>query len=250
MPMVENIPDHAREADRLLRSTPMVSLSTLDREIGAAPYASLQAVAVDHDGGPILLMSQLSDHTKNLQADPRAALLFDGSGGHEHRMAGPRLTVQGRIEADEQPAHRVTRYLSRHPGAEMYHRFGDFGWYRMTVERAHLVGGFSQAFWLAGEDLIAALPESYGLIAAEPEILEHMNQDHMDAVQLYASGVAGAPKGDWRMTAVDGFGFDLGAHNHILRIPFDEPAETADDVRRLLIKLARTARSQAHSQSA
>jgi putative heme iron utilization protein len=137
-------------AKSLLRSIRAGALATLDRA-GGFPFASLVTVATDHDGSPLLLMSRLSAHTRNLEADARASILL-AQGGKGDPLAHPRLTVIGRAERtqDERVARR---FLARHPKAELYAGFGDFSFFRLAVEAAHLNGGFGQAFRLTPSDL-------------------------------------------------------------------------------------------------
>ncbi len=145
--------DPARLARRLLRAAESASLATIERDAGG-PYASLVLVAADQDGSPILLLSDLAEHSRNLAADDRASLLFDGTAGLEDRLTGPRLTVLGRAIASDAPSHRA-RFLARHPGAAQYADFGDFRFYRVAVERAHLVAGFGRIHAIAAADLAA-----------------------------------------------------------------------------------------------
>ena len=107
------------------------------------PYASLVLVAVDHDLSPILLLSDLAEHTKAIAADDRVSLLFDGTHGLDQPLTGPRVTLVGRA-ARTDDARLARRFLARHPDAEMYAGFKDFHFYRVAVERAHLVGGLRQ----------------------------------------------------------------------------------------------------------
>ena len=140
---------------RLMREAPRVALGTLEAD-GKAPYVSLAMVAVDHTARPLLLLSNLADHTRNLKADPRASLLFDGTLGLAMPLAGARASVQGTLAVSTTEADRE-RYVRRHPDAEQYLSFGDFNLYRMEVERAHLVAGFGCIHWVpAGELLFAA----------------------------------------------------------------------------------------------
>ncbi|MGH7184968.1 MAG: pyridoxamine 5'-phosphate oxidase family protein, partial [Pseudomonadota bacterium] len=85
---------------RLMRAAGQATLATaLARDASGRPYASLVLVALDDDGSPILLLSDLADHSRNLQADARAALLFDGTAGLADPLTGPRATVLGRVGA-------------------------------------------------------------------------------------------------------------------------------------------------------
>ena len=191
---------------RLMRRCQRAGLGTL--EASGAPYASLVMVALDQDAAPLLYLSDLADHTRNLKADPRVSLLFDGTLELAIPLAGERATVQGRI-APVADARLLRRYVARQPDAEAYAGFRDFNLYRVAVERAHQVAGFGRIHWVAGEavtldrDAVGTLPD------AEAGVLAHMNQDHADAVQLYAQRLLGRAGDGWRMTGIDPDGCDL-----------------------------------------
>jgi putative heme iron utilization protein len=232
-------PSPATTGRFLLRSVPLGALATVMRDGGGAPYASLVPVATDHDGAPILLMSDLADHTKNVHEDDRASLLLNGSEGHEDPLAGARLTLQGRLTRnDDQELRR--RYLARHPAASLYADFGDFGFYRLTIEKAHLVAGFGRIHWIEGADLLVTPPD--GLSASEVDIVAHMNQDHADAVQLYARALLGRDGEGWIMTGVDAEGADLRMKSQVARLSFDNIVKKSTDVRRELVSLVKQAR--------
>lgn len=132
--------------------------TALARNGSGQPYVSLVLVALDRDGSPILLLSDLADHCRNLKAEPRAALLFDGTAGLEDPLAGERASVLGRIEpvtAGDIAKRLKTDFVARHPSATTYVDFGDFHLYRMAVESAHLVAGFGRIHWLTAADVIA-----------------------------------------------------------------------------------------------
>ncbi|NBB68842.1 MAG: DUF2470 domain-containing protein [Alphaproteobacteria bacterium] len=237
----------AATARRVLRSVPMAALATLARDRQGWPYASLVACAVGHDATPVLLLSELSDHTRNLHADGRASLLFDNTYGVDERMAGERLTLMGRLAPvadDARPALRA-RYLARHPGAGRYEGFGDFAYWAMRVEQAHLIGGFARAFWLAGDDVVGAPAASAALAEAEAGIVEHMNTDHGDAVDVYANHLAGRGGRGWRLTGVDRDGIDLRRGGETARITFDTPVDDPVAAREALIALVTRARAVA-----
>lgn len=226
-------------ARHLLRSAPLGSLATVMRESEGAPYASLVAVATDHDGAPILLLSDLADHTKNLKIDDRISLLLTGGKAHEDPLAGERLSLMGRLRRSEAPNLRQ-RFLARHHQAAGYAAFADFGFYHMAVDRAHLVAGFGRIHWIEGERLRIAPPEQ--LVAAETDIVAHMNDDHADAVQLFATALLGRDEGEWLMTGVDGEGADLRFQDQVARLPFGCRVENGTDVRKELIRLVNEAR--------
>ncbi len=136
-------------------------LTSLDRAVLATsmpdgwPYASLVLFARSQDGTPLMLLSDLAEHAKNLAHEPRAALLLDGTAGLDQPLTGPRLTLLGRVARSDDDADRQA-YLSRHPESQLYAGFADFHLHRMVVERAHLVAGFGRIHWLDASVLAAS----------------------------------------------------------------------------------------------
>lgn len=143
----------AATARALFRQAERAALATLAE--GGSPYASLVLVAEAKDGAPVLLISDLAEHAKNLQRDPRGALLVDGTLGLADPLTGPRVTLMGRLAKHPDPTLKA-RFVARHPSAATYAGFGDFAAWRMAVERAHLVEGFGRIFWIDGADFDAA----------------------------------------------------------------------------------------------
>ena len=231
-------------ARQVMRAVDRAYLGTLMRPEapGAGqPYTSLVLVALDHDASPILLISALADHTKNLLASPAVSLLFDGTAGLEEPLTGPRVTVQGtaRQSADAQDR---ARFVARHPSAEMYAGFKDFTVWRVQIERGHLVAGFGRIHWIEGRELRYDASAAAALRIAEAEIVAHMNGEHADAVQLYAAKLLGRAGGDWRMTGVDPEGADLRRGGEVARLAFDRPVHDAEQARAELVRLVKRAR--------
>ncbi len=224
---------------RLARSTPTAALGTLDAD--GAPYVSLVLVAVDHDASPILLLSDLADHTKHFKRDPRVSLLIDGTMGMASPLAGARATLTGEIVAAS-ASHQSARFLARHPDATGYAGFADFNFYRLNLQRAHLVAGFGRIHWVEGAEVLLPVDDQLPLVAAEPGILEHMNADHADAVALYATRLLGRPDGAWQMTGIDPEGADLRLDGSVARLWFDQPVRDAASARATLVALVRRAR--------
>lgn len=220
-------------AAHLVRRALKGALGTLDRQSGH-PYSSLVTVAADTDGTPLLLLSRLALHTRNLEADPRASLMIDGTGGDGDPMAGGRVTLVGRA-APTASGTAARRFLARHPAAAMYAGFSDFRFYGLTVERAHYVGGFGRIVDLPPAAFHVPLDGADGLIAAEPDILAAMNEEYVAALAVIAreNGADGAAR--WRMTGIDPAGFDLTAGADTLRIAFDGPVCTLADARAALV---------------
>jgi len=232
-------------AKGLLRATRAGTLATIDRNTGH-PFASLVNVATDIDGSPVILTSQLSTHTANLQADGRASVLLAETGKGDP-LAYPRLTVLGAFAqlahdgADDARVRR--RFLARHPKAELYAGFGDFSFWRMSVASAHLNGGFARAADLAAADVLTDLAGADELMEAEAGAVAHMNQDHADAIGLYATTLLGLDAGPWRLSSLDPEGADLIAGDRTARLPFGERATSGGQLRQVLVALAKQARA-------
>lgn len=233
--------DAAGTGKHLLRTVRAGALATIDRQTGA-PFASLVTVATDIDGAPLFLMSDLSGHAANLAADPRASLLLAAAGKGDP-LAHPRLTVSGRIERTAEPRVR-RRFLLRHPKAELYADFGDFSFRRLEVDGAHLNGGFARAAQLGPAELLSDLSLHEGLVEAEEGAVAHMNDDHREALRLYATRLAGAPDGEWRASGCDPEGLDLIAGDLTARVRFPTEVRDAGTLRRVLVALAADARGR------
>ncbi len=207
-----------------------------------APYASLVLLACDLDASPLLLLSDLADHTKNIYADPVCSLMIDGTQGLADPLTGARATLQGRLEKCDTP-NAMARYIRRHPSAGMYAGFADFSLYRMSVQRAHLVAGFGKIHWVSGGDVLPGIGEARALADQETDVVEHMNEDHADAVALYANVILGLPGVGWRLTGVDPEGADLRRDGEVARLPFDKPVADAESARVELVRLVKRARN-------
>jgi hypothetical protein len=217
--------DPARIGRRLLRRQQRGTLAT---SMGGAPYASLVLIAADLDASPLLLLSDLAQHSRNIAFDPRVSLLIDGTAGYRDPLTGPRLTVIGQARAVADPL-RLARFTAHHTTSSVYSGFADFRLYRVVVERGHLVAGFGRIHWIENRDLLFTA-DAAALAAAESEILRHMNEHHADELA------------DWRMTGIDPEGADLQRDGETARIDFAAPVLTPAAARAALAELAQNAR--------
>ncbi len=209
------------------------------RGLEGYPSGSLALASFDHAGHPLLLLSRLAHHARNLALDPRASLHFELERAPLEPLAGARLVLFGRAgrAADER---LLARVLRRHPEAALYAAL-DFELYRLVVERVHVNGGYGAARWFSAGDFAGAEPE--GLAAAEEGVVGHINDEHREALALLARH-AGFAEDAWRMTGIDPDGFDLrGERSGLARIAFDRPLLTAAEVRPRLVALTRAARA-------
>ena len=231
----------AAAARALVRRAFKGTLASLDAGNGY-PYASLITLATDASGAPIFLISKLARHTANLAKDARASIMVDETGALADPLQGARLTLWGRAgPASDEGVRR--RFLARHPEAGVYVDFPDFAFWRLKVEGAHYIGGFGRIFDLEPDDLLLTLAGAEALIEAEPDIVAHMNDDHADAVELYATALGDAQPGPWRMVGIDPEGFDIALEGAARRISFAQTITTAAEARTELVRLVTEARA-------
>jgi putative heme iron utilization protein len=231
--------DAAGLAKHLLRTIRSGALATLGPD--GVPFATLVTVATDPDGSPLLLTSRLSGHTANMEREPRVSILLAQTGKGDP-LAHPRLTVTGRAERTGEPRVRA-RFLARHPKAELYADFADFSFWRVEIAGGHLNGGFARAASLSAADLRTDLLGAEALVEAEAGALAHMNEDHREALELYATGLAGAAPGAWRTTGLDPEGIDLMLGDQTARVAFPGRVNHPKELRLILKDLADRARN-------
>jgi heme iron utilization protein len=239
---MQPIPDFDPQAvaKTLVREARSGALATLMAGTGD-PYCSLVNTATSMDGSPLLLLSRLAIHTKNLLADPRVSLMLDERKEGDP-LQGARVMLMGTACADNDSGAR-RRYLERQPEAAAFADFADFAFYRITLRGAHLVAGFGRIVDLQPTDLLTNLSDADALVVAEQDVVAHMNRDHIDAVRLYATKLLGAPDGDWRCVGCDPEGLDLQAGRIGLRLPFTQRVQSPNTLRQVLKELAEKARA-------
>ena len=236
--------DIAQVARSLLRRNRQGALATL--MVGSGdPYCSLVNVASHADGSPILLISRLAVHTRNILGDSRVSLMLDERAGGD-ALEGSRIMLGGRAEeaaaSDQQILRR--RYLSAHPSSEVFVNFKDFSFFRIRPTGMHLVAGFGRIVDLTPGQFLTDISDAGALLEAEPGAIEHMNSDHRESINLYATRLLGAEAADWRCTGCDPDGIDLQAGTTTLRLDFPERVTGPAELRKMLVRLANEARAK------
>ena len=227
-------------AKKLLREGRSGALATLMPGNGD-PYCSLVNVATEVSGAPLMLLSTLAIHTKNLLADNRVSLMLDERKDGDP-LEGARVMLMGTASRTEYSSAR-TAYLRRHPEAEQFANFADFTFFQMDVLRIHLVAGFGRIVDLKPEDILTDISDAQALIEAEGEAIAHMNADHAEACRLYATKLLGAPDGDWRCVGIDPEGIELQNGRGALRLFFPQRVTGPGPLRAILKQLAEQART-------
>jgi putative heme iron utilization protein len=241
-------PTHAERVRTLISLTSIATLSTISRKHAGFPFGSLMPFALDSLGRPIFLISNMAMHTQNLKTDSRCSIFVGQEGADGDALGSPRATMIGKAEPI--PAGDVadarTRYLARHENSRYWVDFSDFSFFRLQPIDLYYVGGFGVMGWVEAEDYELAAPDP--LAEAAPEILSHMNADHVDSMVLLARTHAQLEAREVTMTSVDRLGFSLRVKTSEgikgARINFLHEVATPQDARIELVEMVRQARIQ------
>jgi heme iron utilization protein len=234
--MADDLTSPAFEARKLLRAARSGTLASAAD--GGQPFASLVTPACAPDLSVLLLLSNLSEHTRHLRAEPRCSIMVCGAAESANPQTAPRVTVTGIAEVTEDSALKA-RFLAVHPYASLYAEFGDFHLWRIRPMAALFVGGFARAVRLRQAELVPDPSAVNALTAAEAGIISHCNNDHPDALTAIADDA-----GDWRMVTADADGMDLAAGERVMRIHWSAPVANASSVRTELVRMTREARAR------
>lgn len=245
-PPERKAPSHAERARTLMGQCTTGTLSTLSAE--GYPHGSYVTFALD-GARPVFLVSKLASHTKNLDGDSRASLLVHENGANDP-LANGRVTLLGRATRLEDDTSARAAFLERHPGAAYYVDFRDFGFFGLEPESIRYIGGYGRMSWVEGADWSAASADP--LAAAAAGIIEHMNDDHADALIAYAKAFTREDSpGAVTLAGVDRYGFDMSVITERgprpARVAFDEEVLTPGDARKAFVDLVKRAREQLSS---
>jgi len=231
--------DPGRAARTLLRNRTFGVLSTQSLDVPGYPFGSITPYVLDDAGDPLLLISGIAQHTKNLVADPRCSLtVWHDDPESDDVQARARLTWLG--DAAKVTAGRdetVARYLAHIPSAKGHFAAHDFALWRVTGKRGRYIGGFGAIHWIEPAQLRRENP----LRAAESRIVSHMNEDHADALMSFCRTFKKLRPESAKMVGIDPEGFDVLADGQRVRFDFDEDVTTVDQARQVMVKLARAA---------
>lgn len=227
--------EKALAARRLLNHQSVGVLSTQSVDVEGYPFGSIAPYVPDYSGQPVMLISEIAQHTRNIKRNNKVSLTVFDRYADDPQAAG-RLTWIGDAEpissADAEIRRRYLRYF---PAAESYFDTHDFSFYCIQLRRARFIGGFGQIFWVEPDDILLQNP----FRQAETGIVKHMNEDHQKSLRHYCAALKGIEVQSVAMTGIDGEGFDLLADGRKLRMDFESPISTVEEARATLAKLAR-----------
>lgn len=239
-------PSHAERVRTLIALASIATLSTLSRKQPGFPFGSLMPYALDPEGRPIFLISNMAMHTQNLKSDPRSSLFVAQTAIDGDPLGAARATLIGeaRPVPERDLATAREAYLAAHENSRYWVDFADFGFFRMNLLDVYYVGGFGVMGWVASSDYEGAAPDP--LATDAPGILAHMNADHVDSMILLARTHTGIGATDAAMTSVDRLGFYLRLRTSEgmkgARINFDHEVRTPQEARTVLVNMVRQAK--------
>jgi heme iron utilization protein len=238
-------PTHAERVRTLLSLVTVGTLSSLSRKHPGFPFGSLMPFALDPAGRPIFLISSMAMHTQNLKADPRCSLFVGHASTDGDPLGAARATLIGSAEqvtANELVSVRET-YLARHENSRYWADFADFSFFRLQPIDLYYVGGFGVMGWVEAEEYEHAAADA--LAQAAPDILAHMNADHVDSMIQLARMHAQIDASEATMTSIDRLGFYLRFKTvdgmKGVRINFPAEVATSKETREMLIAMVRRA---------
>ena len=234
-------PTHAERVRTLIAIRSQGTLSTLSAKLPGYPFGSLMPYALDEQGRPIFLISNMAMHTHNLKQDGRASLFFEQAATDGDPLGAARGTVVGDVAAVAPEGVREL-YLARHENSKYWVDFRDFGFFRLKPKDIYYVGGFGVMGWVSADDYRTARPDP--LANAAGGIITHMNADHQDSMIKLARQHSGLAASEATMTSVDRLGFTLRLKTADgmkgTRINFTREVATPAETRAVLVEMVKS----------
>jgi putative heme iron utilization protein len=228
----------ASEARRYFRAQRYGVLSTLSLKLGGYPFGTVVPYVLDHAARPVILISTIAEHTKNIDADARVSLLVHEAS--DNVQANARLTLIGDAQRLADQDSFKPRYLQFFPTHAEYFETHDFFFYAIEPVRIRFIGGFGKIHWVGTQGYT---PPANRIQDVEPQILEHMNRDHAHNLRDYCRALHGVEAIMAEMIGIDYDGFDVRADGRLLRFDFNQPVTDAATARAALVELAAQCRA-------
>jgi putative heme iron utilization protein len=206
-------------------------LSTVSIDLPGYPFGSVTPYCTDRMCRPIVYISHIAQHTKNILADSRVSLTIVEKGESDDVQAHGRVTciadARQVAQDDDDVRERYFRYF---PSARQYEQTHDFGFFRLELVRVRFIGGFGRIFWVEPSEFMTPNPFSR---AEENRIVQHMNNGHSDSLSRYVGG------GPAQMAGIDGEGCDVLQTGKKVRLPFSTPVTNTEEARKALVEMTR-----------
>ncbi|HSQ04295.1 MAG TPA: pyridoxamine 5'-phosphate oxidase family protein [Burkholderiales bacterium] len=224
-------------ARRHLRSHHHAVLGTLSLALPGYPFVSIVPYVLDERAWPVVLISRLAEHTRNVAADPRVSLFSHDAKGDV--QAGARVTLMGNARMLERPNPIQERYFRYFPQARSYHDTLDFDFYRIEPVTLRVVAGFARVHWISREAYTVVVDR---VARDEMSVIDYVNGHHSRDLQRYCTTIVGAPSPDVTLVGIDGEGFDMRAGEQIVRADFGAACSDASQAQQVIVALLTEAR--------
>ncbi len=228
------------QARRLLLRAYHGVLSTHSVDAPGYPFGSVAPYCLDRAGQPVILISRIAQHTKNIKSNPKVSLIVADDAADDVQAAARLTLLADAVRLADGCEAMAARYYEYFPRSRDYHATHDFDFYRLVLARARYIGGFGEIHWLQPRDVLRANPFTS---AQELRIIRHMNEDHVEAMRRYCrqagvrldQGLAPA------LAGLDAEGFHLRVGARIVRFEFSQPVSNMQEARAALVAMARHA---------
>jgi putative heme iron utilization protein len=229
----KNEPDKGFASRKLLKENNNGVLATVSLDVPGYPFGSVTPYCLSEKLEPLLLISNIARHTKNIIANPKVSLTVFDYKSNDVQANGRVTYIGDALKTDD--ASLNEKYQLYFPNSKGYFGFHDFSLYKIELKKIRYIGGFAKIFWLEKEEFVLENP----LAAVEKRIIDHMNNDHSDSIIKYCRVFKGENVAAAAMIGIDSEGFDVLADNRLHRFSFDEPVTDAGIAREILVKMAK-----------
>ncbi|MBC7474673.1 MAG: DUF2470 domain-containing protein [Candidatus Sericytochromatia bacterium] len=224
--------DKSLEARKLFRENSYGVLSTISLDVEGYPFGSVTPYCLSNSLEPLLLISNIAQHTKNILANSKVSLTVFNNANSDVQ-AGGRITYVGdAIKTDLEED--KTKYATYFPKSKEYFGFHDFSVFKIQFKRVRFIGGFGNIFWLDEKEFAIQNP----LLSVSERIITHMNDDHHDSIIKYCRVLKNLSVEEAKIISIDSEGFDVLADNNFVRFNFDEPVNDAVKAREVFVKMS------------
>ncbi|MGV0743283.1 HugZ family pyridoxamine 5'-phosphate oxidase [Mycolicibacterium sp. XJ870] len=238
-------PSAAEEARTIAASTNVGTVATLTAD--GDPWASFVTYGL-LGGAPVLCVSNMAEHGRNLAGDPRASIAIVAPETESDPLASGRVTLAGVAQrpVGEELAAAREAHLAAVAAAKYYIDFSDFSVWVLRVHRVRWVGGYGRMDSATGQAYVAAEPDPVRPRAAGA--IEHLNADHAASLAAMARTLGGYPDTTTAVcTGADRYGLDLRVTTDrgvaYTRVGYGAPIRSYDELRGATVELARRAQA-------
>ena len=230
--------ESAKQARDILQQGYQGILCTNSKELPGYPFGSVVPYILNANCQPVILISTIAQHTKNIIYDNKVSLVVTAAGADDLQSVGRVTYIGDACQLDDQANDAVERYYEFFPHTRDYHKTHGFNFYSIGLQLVRYIGGFGEIFWFGKDKFLMPNPFS---LEQEQGILHHMNRDHAEAIKHYCDlyNIQVTDDQNPVMIGIDSEGFHIRIGKRIHRINFRQSVNTNEEARKALIEIAR-----------